>query len=148
MGSVMTAPPPAWPLQTRLPLAALPTAPGVARGHVRAVAREWGLEVLADTAELLVSELVTNAAQASQRLTTRADLAIVPVVLLWIISDGISMVIHVWDASPEIPVRKDTAADEESGRGLMLVEALSKDHGVYRKAEGGKVVWCLITADL
>jgi hypothetical protein len=56
------------------------------------------------------------------------------------------MVIHVWDASPEMPVRKDTAPDEESGRGLMLVEALSKDHGVYRKAEG-KTVWALITAD-
>jgi anti-sigma regulatory factor (Ser/Thr protein kinase) len=147
MGSVM-APTAPWPLQTRLPLAALPTAPSVARGHVRAVAREWGLEELADAAELLVSELMTNAVQASQRLKTRADQAIVPVVLLWITSDGISMVIHVWDASPEIPVRKDTAADEESGRGLMLVEMLSKDHGVYRKAEGGKVVWCLITADL
>jgi hypothetical protein len=51
MGSVMTASL-AWPLQTRLPLAALPTASAVARGHVRAVAREWGLEDLADTAEL------------------------------------------------------------------------------------------------
>jgi hypothetical protein len=60
MGSVMTAQP-AWPLQTRLPLAALPTAPGVARGHVRAVAREWGLSELSAIAELLVSELVTNA---------------------------------------------------------------------------------------
>jgi anti-sigma regulatory factor (Ser/Thr protein kinase) len=127
MGSVM-APPAPWPLQTRLPLAALPTAPAVARGHVRAVAREWGLDELADTAELLVSELMTNAQQASQRLKTRADLAIVPVILLWITSDGISMVIHVWDASNEMPARKDTAPDEENGRGLMLVEALSKDH--------------------
>jgi hypothetical protein len=49
------------PRRTELPLAALPTAPGVARGHVRSVAREWGLAGLADTAELLVSELVTNA---------------------------------------------------------------------------------------
>ena len=60
MGSVMTAPSPAWPLQTRLPLAALPTAPSVARGHVRVVASEWGLADLADTAELLVSELVAK----------------------------------------------------------------------------------------
>jgi anti-sigma regulatory factor (Ser/Thr protein kinase) len=142
MGSVMTAPP-AWPLQTRLPLAALPTAPGVARGHVRSVAREWGLTDLAEIAELLVSELVTNAVQASARLRTIEP----PVILLWVISDGISVVLHVWDASPEIPVRKDTAPDEESGRGLFLVETLSKDHGVYRKADGGKVCWCMITAD-
>jgi anti-sigma regulatory factor (Ser/Thr protein kinase) len=142
MGSVMTAPP-AWPLQTRLPLAALPTAPGVARGHVRSVAREWGLEDLADTAELLASELVTNAVQVSMRLRTADP----PVVLLWITSDGISLVIHVWDASDEMPVLKDmTALDDEGGRGLMLVRTLSKDWGAYRQADG-KVVWCLITAE-
>src|ERR1700733_12376199 len=85
------------PLQTRLELGAQPTAPGVARGHVRAVAHEWGLAGLADTAELLVSEICTNAVQASQRLRTRADLAGVPVIRLWVTSDGVSIVIHVWD---------------------------------------------------
>lgn len=144
MGSVMTAPP-AWPLQTRLPLAALPTAPSVARGHVRAVAREWGPEDLADTAELLVSELVTNAVQAAQRFQASTDLAVVPVVKLWVTSDRTSMVLHVWDANPQMPVLKDFAADDENGRGLFLVETLSKDWGCYQKA-GGKVVWCLITA--
>jgi anti-sigma regulatory factor (Ser/Thr protein kinase) len=139
---VMTAPP-AWPLQTRLPLAALPTAPGVARGHVRSVAREWGLTELAEIAELLVSELVTNAVQASARLRTIEP----PVILLWVISDGVSLVLHVWDASPEMPVRVDPGELEDGGRGLLLVETLSKDHGVYRKAGGGKVVWCLITGD-
>jgi len=69
-----TAPSP-WPLRTRLELAAQPTAPGVARGHVRAVAYEWGLASLADTAELLASEIATNAVLASQRLTARTDLA-------------------------------------------------------------------------
>lgn len=143
MGSVMTAPPAPWPLQTRLPLAALPTAPAVARGHVRAVAREWGLADLADIAELVTSEIVTNAVQASMRLRTADP----PVILLWITSDGISMVIHVWDASDEMPVLKDmTAPDDEGGRGLILVVTLSKDWGFYRKAEGGKVVWAMISA--
>jgi anti-sigma regulatory factor (Ser/Thr protein kinase) len=50
-------------LQTHLELAALATAPGCARDHVRLVAREWGLPHLADTAELLASELVTNATE-------------------------------------------------------------------------------------
>lgn len=92
-----------WPLQTRLPLAALPTAPACARGHVRSVAHEWGLGHLADVAELLVSELVTNAVKASDRLSG----AIVPVVLLGLVSDKVSLVIRVWDASAELPIRSD-----------------------------------------
>jgi anti-sigma regulatory factor (Ser/Thr protein kinase) len=145
MGSV-TAPSAPWPLQTRLELGAQATAPGVARGHVRAVAWEWGLADLADTAEILTSELVTNAVQASERLRTRADLAAVSVIRLWANSDGIALVIHVWDVHPDLPVRKDLAADAENGRGLLLVSALAKEWGAYRKTEG-KVVWALITSD-
>jgi anti-sigma regulatory factor (Ser/Thr protein kinase) len=133
-------------LQTRLSLAALPTAPACARGHVRTVAHEWGLHHLADTAELLTSELVTNAVQASQNSGIRADLAAVPVVLLWVTSDKASIVIHVWDGSDEMPARRNAMADEEGGRGLMLVETLSKDWGAYRE-DDGKVVWVQITGD-
>jgi anti-sigma regulatory factor (Ser/Thr protein kinase) len=136
----------AWPLQTHLELAALPTAPGCARGHVRSLAHEWGLPGLADTAELLVSELVTNAVQACGHLKARTGLAIVPVVGLWVTSDGVAMVIHVWDPNPETPAVKDFAADDENGRGLFLVETLSKDWGVDRTTEGGKAVWAMITA--
>jgi anti-sigma regulatory factor (Ser/Thr protein kinase) len=101
---------------------------------------------LAEVTELIVSELVTNAVQASNRLRMRADLADVPVIRLWATSDGICMVVRVWDSSDEMPVVKDVAADEENGRGLMLVTALGKDWGAYRKTEG-KVVWVMITAD-
>jgi hypothetical protein len=101
---------------------------------------------LADTAELLASEIATNAVQASQRLRIRADLAAVPVIRLWVTTNGVSMVIHVWDGSDEMPVIKDVAADEENGRVLMLVAALSKDWGAYRKAQG-KVVWVMAAAD-
>lgn len=124
-----------------------PLHPSCARGHVRSVVGEWGLEDLADTAALLASEIVTNAVLASQRLRTRADLALVPLIRLWVTSDGVCMVIHVWDASDEMPVLKDAAADEENGRGLMLVAALGKDWGCYRKAEG-KVVWVMMWAEL
>ena len=128
---------------THLPLAALPTAPGCARGHVRLVAMEWGLADLADRAELLVSELVTNAVRASERLRVRADLAIVPVIGLWLVSDKSSLVIFVWDGSDEMPVLRDAGIDEERGRGLMLVEILSSDWGVYRN-KTGKTVWARI----
>jgi hypothetical protein len=109
------------------------------------VTREWGLQALADTAELLASELVTNSVQACERLRIRADLPVVPIVRLWLISDRVSLAIHVWDGSDEMPVRQDGALDEEGGRGLLLVESLSKEWGAYRKAEG-KVVWVMITS--
>jgi hypothetical protein len=133
-----------WPLQTELPLHALPTAPACARGHVRSVAHEWGLPDLADIAELLVSELVTNGVQAYERLKLKADMAIVPVVRLWMVSDGLSIVIHVWDGSDEMPMRRDVGPDEIGGRGLLLVETLGKDWGVYLEADG-KVVWVMIS---
>lgn len=133
-------------LQTRLPLAALPTAPACARGHVRTVAHEWGLHHLAETAELLTSELVTNAVQASQRFGIRADLAVVPIVLLRVSSDKASIVIQVWDGSDEMPARKSAVPEEEGGRRLMLVETLGKDWGAYRK-DDGKVVWVQIIGE-
>jgi anti-sigma regulatory factor (Ser/Thr protein kinase) len=136
---------PPWPRETGLPLRALATAPACARGHVRSVAREWGLPELAHTAELLVSELVTNAIRASQRLDVRADLPAAPVVRIWVTSDGLSLAIRVWDASSEMPVRRNGAPDETGGRGLMIVEALSKEWGAYQQ-DGGKVVWVLIGA--
>jgi anti-sigma regulatory factor (Ser/Thr protein kinase) len=132
------------PVQTGLKLAAIPAAPSCARGHVRATAHDWGLSELADTAELVTSELVTNAVRASDRLRVRTELPIVPVVQLWLVSDRISIVIHVWDGSEEMPVRQDVALDQESGRGLILVDNLAKDWGTYRKAPG-KVVWALIS---
>jgi hypothetical protein len=42
--------------------------------------------------------------------------------------------------------REISSFDQESGRGLMLVEALSKDWGVYPK-DGGKVVWVMLLID-
>jgi anti-sigma regulatory factor (Ser/Thr protein kinase) len=135
----------AWPLVSTLPpLAALPTAPACARGHVRAVAREWGLENLADTAELVASELVTNAVQASERLRLRADLGIVPVIRLWVVSDQISMVIRVWDGNDEMPVRRDGDPDDIGGRGLVIIDGVAKEWGAYRKTDG-KTVWAMVS---
>lgn len=129
---------PAWPLQTHLELAALSSAVPRARGHVRSVALEWGLSELADTAELLVSELMTNAIQASEGLMIRET----PVVRLSLASDRSSIVIRVWDGSEEMPVRQKAGPGDDSGRGLMIIDALSADWGSYPEARG-KVVWAL-----
>jgi anti-sigma regulatory factor (Ser/Thr protein kinase) len=133
-----------WPLQTSLELAALTSAVPCARGHVRAVTAGWGLSSLSGTAELLVSELVTNAVKASRRLLASEGPAFVPVVLLALASDQTSLVIRVWDASGSMPVRTQAGPDEEAGRGLLLVEALGSEWGAYELA-AGKVVWVLIS---
>lgn len=129
-------------LRTKLDLAAYPSAVPCARAHTRSVALEWGLRELADSAELVASELVTNAVQVSSQLKTLET----PVVRLWLISDRISIVIHVWDPSDELPVRQDAGSDQVSGRGLMIVDYESTDWGAYRK-ETGKVVWARLTRD-
>ena len=58
-----------WPFQSYLELGALPSAVPCARLHARQVLWEWGTKTLADPVELVVSELVTNALQASEGLT-------------------------------------------------------------------------------
>lgn len=125
-----------WPLQTHLALAALPSAVPCARGHVRSVALEWDLADLAATAELLASELVTNAVQASAHLSTAGP----PVIRIWVTSDRESLTVRVWDASEAVPVRQEAGPGDDSGRGLMIIDALSADWGSYREANG-KVVW-------
>lgn len=140
-GIVVTADP--WPLRSYLELGALPTAVPCARLHARQLAWEWGLDGLAESTELLVSELVTNAVQAMEQQDDQ------PAVRLRLSSDNARLLIEVWDADPRPPVPKDLGADdipdleEEGGRGLFLVAALSRDWNWYPTQEPiGKVVWC------
>src|ERR1700729_1909812 len=72
-----------------------------------------------DIAELLISELITNAVQISC-----ANAQTTPV-RLWMMANRTQMLILVWDFSPLPPVRKSTRQDDENGRGLLLVETLS-----------------------
>lgn len=130
---------PAWPRQTHLELAAFPSAVPCARAHVRAVATECGLAHLADTAELLASEIVTNAVQASGQL----KIAETPVVRITVTTERESLLIRVWDGSDETPVHQQAGPNDDGGRGLTIIEALSTDWGACPE-EDGKVVWALI----
>jgi hypothetical protein len=49
----------------------------------------------------------------------------------------------VWDASDDLPIRREAGVDEISGRGLMIIDTLAKDWGSYRQASG-KVVWAAV----
>jgi hypothetical protein len=147
-----TAPGGRWDLRSFLELGALPTAVPCARLHTRQVLWEWHLGALAATTELLVSELVTNAVQASAGLTgsRRSGRWIpgTPPVRLWLSCDRRRVLIQVWDASDRHPAPQHPTADAESGRGLLLVESLSTDWGSYPpERSGGKVVWAIVAEE-
>ena len=138
-----------WLLQDYLELGALPGAVPCARLHARQLLWEWGLHRVSETVELLVSEIVTNAVRASQELV--ADRfgsrrpAEIPTVRLWLSSDRATVLIQVWDADHRMPRRQGTEPEAESGRGLLLVEALSAEWGSYvPNGWRGKVVWASV----
>jgi hypothetical protein len=137
----------------------LPGAVPCARMHARHVFAERGLSELAETAELLVSELVTNAVQASlatgELLGIRLHLyagrrhaapAGQPLPLGAAGPGGASVAVaEVWDLLPEPPRPKVSGPASESGRGLQLVQALAAEWGWYEPPGWpGKAVWCLI----
>jgi anti-sigma regulatory factor (Ser/Thr protein kinase) len=123
-----------------LALGALPSAVPCARLHVRAILKEWNLAHLANDAELIVSEITTNAVRACARLNSAA----LPVIRLWVTCNQASVTIHVWDASPGTPARQDASPDAESGRGLLLVETLAAEWAVDRD-QAGKTVWARVS---
>jgi anti-sigma regulatory factor (Ser/Thr protein kinase) len=114
-----------------------------ARLRARHLAREWGLAGMAETIELLVSELTTNSVQAMAGQDGQ------PIIRLRLLADSARVRIEVWDVDPRPPAPNDSAADgtpdlqAESGRGLLLVAALSTRWAWYATREPmGKVAWC------
>jgi anti-sigma regulatory factor (Ser/Thr protein kinase) len=118
----------AW--QTRLPAAG--QAAALARLATREVLAHWQLGHLTDTAILLVSELVTNALQHAW--------AGGPELALRLETTGPWLRIEVHDADPRLPEARTPAGLDESGYGLMLVEALADKWGV-RATAMGKAIW-------
>lgn len=113
-------------------------------GRVRALFREqatsWNIpQDVTDTAELLLSELMTNAyrhAKVAAGREIRARCALT--------DDRLRITVTDADATlPSPPSPPATARpDDESGRGLTLVAVLADDWGAERRACGiGKEVW-------
>ena len=118
-----------------LELAPLPSAIPCARLHAVHVLHEWGLRALAEDAALIVSELMTNAADASVVLPER------PPIALRLLASEKSLVIEVWDRSPLDLEPREADADAECGRGLTVVAAISDRWGCERTGHRRKVVW-------
>jgi anti-sigma regulatory factor (Ser/Thr protein kinase) len=130
------------PLTSHLELGPLLSGASTARLHTRVMLAEWGLADLAETAELLVSELTTNAIQASRALRQPLPSPI----HLWLHANHQGLQVMVWDADPQPPMLHAADGDAESGRGLQIVEVLSEYWGWYAAGDhGGKWVWCELT---
>jgi anti-sigma regulatory factor (Ser/Thr protein kinase) len=113
-----------------------PQAVRIARFHVRAALGFHGLAEYADDAAVITSELVTNAVQHVGGTKTIG----VVVARLW---EPTAVAVVVADSSPEGPIRRETSADSEHGRGLQIVEALSAHWGWHHE-DGGKVIYAVL----
>lgn len=140
------APAQRWPLSAAMPpLAALPAAAASARMLVRLTLPDWGVPDLTSTAELIVSELVSNAVEASGR---RGHIRVC------LLCDGTRVVLEVWDQASGVPVLREAGVLDESGRGLNLVAALASGWG-WHPAHGrpvtgarpGKCVWAVLLTE-
>lgn len=126
---------PAFRRHSVLELAPLPGAIPCARLHAVHVLHEWGLRELASDAEVIVSELMTNALTASVALPER------PPIILRLLASDASLVIEAWDQSPFGLEPREADAGAEHGRGLAVVAALSHRWGAQRTGYNRKVVW-------
>jgi serine phosphatase RsbU (regulator of sigma subunit)/anti-sigma regulatory factor (Ser/Thr protein kinase) len=100
-----------------------------ARSLIRRPLKRWELTELVPVAELLVSELVTNAVRYAQGK-----------IGLRLVLEG-GLVIEVLDDSAALPRLRHPDDSDERGRGLQVVSQLAQRWGA-RRAVSGKVVWC------
>ncbi|MCD0484468.1 SpoIIE family protein phosphatase [Streptacidiphilus sp. ASG 303] len=104
-----------------------------ARRLVRERLAAWGLGEEASAAELVVSELVTNAVRhgaAPLRLRLIRDRA---------------LTCEVFDGSDNAPRLRHARANDEGGRGLFIVARLAQGWGT-RYTSDGKVIWAQLAA--
>ncbi|PQM20425.1 ATP-binding protein [Streptomyces xinghaiensis] len=134
-----TMPTPA-PFEYRMQLPHDPRAVGVARRSLRAALMAHEVPELLERAELLASELLTNAivhsdGEAQLRLRWARE-------SLWL---------SVWDTNPKPPELRISDDDSEGGRGLHLLGTLAdrwSHYPVRPDVCGGaesKIVWCRIS---
>lgn len=116
---------------------AVPEVRRAVREHVGVPCADLQLCVCADL-QLCVSELVTNVIRHLGEG--------VPVTVRMVCAQGRTR-LEVTDPDPRArPVLCQAAGDDETGRGLALLDALTLRWGVYQGA-GAKTVWCELPED-
>jgi len=131
----------AGPQLISLALPGTPESVPVARWHVRAALGLHGLGEYADDAEIITSELVTNAVQhVPGNGSTTIGVALTHA------GSPAAVTVAVSDSSRQGPVRHDTPPGSEQGRGLQIVQALSARWG-WRQEDGGKTVFAVLARE-
>jgi len=118
-----------------------------ARRFTQATLVRWGLESLADDAEVIVAELVANAvchtevgAAVEDRNPHRGDTRIG----LRLFRRAGEVMCAVLDPSDAAPVLRAPNFETEYGRGLQLVDALCDVWGWSPVVGRGKAVWAIL----
>jgi anti-sigma regulatory factor (Ser/Thr protein kinase) len=97
---------------------------------------------LHDLAENVAAELITNAIEATRATCPGAR------VRLTLVADHASVLVIAWDAVPLPPAPASPGPDSESGRGLLIVDALTAwwdCKPVPAAYGGGKLVRAMVT---
>ncbi|KOX16942.1 ATP-binding protein [Nocardiopsis sp. NRRL B-16309] len=116
-----------------------------ARDFVTESVADWGLPGVADDLRLIASELVGNACRHA--VPPGADPASVRVLVqVRLLLDRSAVACAVADSSPGAPTKVDAHHFAESGRGLGLVSAFSREWGWNPVPGHGKVVWAVCGA--
>ncbi|MEV0225077.1 SpoIIE family protein phosphatase [Streptomyces sp. NPDC050704] len=110
-----------------------PVEAGRARAVVREQLHEWGLNSLAPQAELMVSELVTNAIRHSHSRPIELRLV-----------RGDTLLCEVEDDDHTLPTLLSAGPLDEVGRGMRVVSTLAREWGTSR-TNSGKTVWFEMT---
>ena len=107
----------------------VPESCAMARHAVRDLCADTALAKLSDDAELIASEIVTNAISHAATLITMVA-----------VLRGRELVVTVSDDAPGLPGQPSANGDRENGRGMLVVDAVEGAWGVTRR-EFGKTVW-------
>lgn len=117
------------------------TSPAAARDFTARTLSGWDAGDLVPDAQIVVSELVTNALRHAP-----AEPAGAPPIRLRLVRNRFHIGCGVSDASARVPALSPWNDLSESGRGLHLVDALCAAWGWILTRGGGKVVWALFDA--
>ena len=109
------------------------TAAREARAAAKSALSRWRLGAIVDSVLLVVSELVGNAVRHGR-----------PPVGLRLRKAGQGVRVDVHDEGAGAPEGAAVDGDAESGRGLLLVDAVAAESGVERIDGDGKVVWARV----
>ena len=127
-------------------LSARPEEARAARRFVRELLICWGLDALADDAEMIVDELVVNAVLHGTRagLPRGGPGSGMTVLRLCVLRRVGEVMLAVVDPGNETPMPRQPDWGGETGRGLQIVAALSHVWGWSPIAGHGKAVWAVL----